>query len=642
MARIPRFGLFGSQPRPVLSKAETLSSSPNGSESEEEVVISSYISRDITAIPRESEVLAKRQRRVSPELNGTSLDLPQTATDESEQTEKDTEWTTTEPPSPPATATPTRSILENPFKRLRGETHSEQGLGAESSRQMKQLQTLYETQRDLYLKHKELADKAAEKMHHAVLMMTQVTSLDAAQPGSSGNMSPELVSNRNTNITRAFPYAIQTPARFSNSDSSELPDPRTLFQDGLKITGSLSAPVTSNPFQPSLPPPISDAAEVDMSLELCTHTAPKRPYQFTTQLIEAFKLKPRAALTCVLEESNSEVSVAYGMDGTVQLWSPQERRMLQKLDSTALDMDFAEHITQVMPSLLVAVSGERTKPGSRRNPGQLMYLNQATGATRTPRLQNAQQLHTLSDSELVSVAEGMMRARTHDDCALMVTGGMRDRKVYVWEVKTAAGRVTAAEKRQLVRTRHTSRISALCFEPVHNYVLSGSDSGRVNIGCAETGREITSDNGERVSTQVVGKLAVCPINPNLVLASMGTTSDQVRLFDIRSRLSIQRPALILGLQRGRTQSRYLRPAWHPHGDLIFYPFLRGSAETGGDGMVAIWDVRYQRCAEDAPQVFHPHKADVWSVSFVESRTAGRHAMVTVSNDHCIGFTDFQL
>ncbi|KAJ2715108.1 hypothetical protein H4S00_004945, partial [Coemansia sp. D1744] len=173
MARIPRFGLFGSQPRPVLSKAETLSSSPNGSESEEEVVISSYISRDITAIPRESEVLAKRQRRVSPELNGTSLDLPQTATDESEQTEKDTEWTTTEPPSPPATTTPTRSILENPFKRLRGETHSEQGLGAGSSRQMKQLQTLYETQRDLYLKHKELADKAAEKMHHAVLMMTQ-------------------------------------------------------------------------------------------------------------------------------------------------------------------------------------------------------------------------------------------------------------------------------------------------------------------------------------------------------------------------------------------------------------------------------------------------------------------------------------
>ncbi|KAJ2478877.1 hypothetical protein IWW56_003447 [Coemansia sp. RSA 2131] len=642
MARIPRFGLFGSQPRPVLSKADTLASSLDDSESEEEVVISSYLSRDIATIPRESGVLAKRQRRVSPELNGTSLVPLYTATDESEQTEKDTEWTTTEPPSPPVTATPNRSTLESPFKRLRGDTHSEHGSGVGNSRQMKQLQTLYETQRDLYLKHKELADKAAEKMHHAVLMMTQATSLNAAQPGSSGNMSPELVSNRNTNITRAFPYATQTLARLSSSDSSELPDPRTLFQEGLRITSPLSAPVTSDHFQSSLPLPISDAAGAGMSLDLCARTTPKRPYQFTSQLMEAFKLKPRAALTCAFEGLNSEVSVAYGMDGTVQLWSPQERRMLQKLDSTALDMDFAEHVTQVMPSLLVAVSGERTKPDSRRNPGQLMYLNQTTGATRAPRLQNAQQLHTLPESELVAVAEGMMGARTHDDCALMVTGGMRDRKVYVWEVKTAAGRVTAAEKRQLVRTRHTSRISALCFEPVHNYVLSGSDSGRVNVGCAETGREITADNGERVSAQVVGKLAVCPNNPNLVLASMGTTSDQVRLFDIRSRLSIQRPALALGLQRDRTQSRYLRPAWHPHGDLIFYPFLRGSTESGGDGMVAIWDVRYQRCAEDAPQVFHPHKADVWSVSFVESRTAGRHAMVTVSNDHCIGFTDFQL
>ncbi|KAJ2373174.1 hypothetical protein H4S02_008952, partial [Coemansia sp. RSA 2611] len=135
-------------------------------------------------------------------------------------------------------------------------------------------------------------------------------------------------------------------------------------------------------------------------------------------------------------------------------------------------------------------------------------------------------------------------------------------------------------------------------------------------------------------------LAVCPTDSNLVLASMGTTKDQLRLFDIREKLSIQRPALVLGQQRERTQSRYIRPAWHPNGNLIFYPFLRGSSEMSSDGMVAIWDVRYRRCADDAPQVYHPHKAGVWSVSFVESRNAGQQTMVTVGNDHCIGFTEF--
>ncbi|KAJ2357085.1 hypothetical protein IWW50_001925 [Coemansia erecta] len=515
-------------------------------------------------------------------------------------------------------------------------------MNAAGPRQMKQLQALYEGQRDAYLKYKDLADKAAKKMHQTVLMMMQAMDESLEQPVCSAEMSPELVSSRNAGTTRIPPSALRMPERYISSDSSELPEARSLLgRDSLGISGPRSAPVASKAV---LPPPLADnTVDASNNLGLCVRDAPSRPYQFTTRRLDAFKLKPRAALTCKFEGSDSEVSVAYGMDGTVQLWSPKEKRLLQKLDSSTLGMDFAEHLTQVTPSLLVAVSGERTKLGSLRNPGQLFFLNQAaSGSSAYPRLQNAEQLNVLPESDLISVAEGMVGANTHEDSGLLLTGGQRDRKVYIWALDKSEGRVTAVEKRLLVKTRHTSRISALCYEPFHNFVLSGSDSGRVNIGCAETGREITVDNGEKVPPNVVGKLLVCPTNPNLVLASIGATKDQMRIFDIRGKLSIQRPALVLGQQRERTQSRYLRPAWHPHGDLIFYPFLRGSTETSHEGMVAIWDVRFKRCADTAPQVFHPHKEDVWSVNFAESSNANQHTMVTVSTDRSIGFTDFML
>ncbi|KAJ1849790.1 hypothetical protein LPJ70_000243 [Coemansia sp. RSA 2708] len=514
-------------------------------------------------------------------------------------------------------------------------------------RQKSQWVELYETQRELYLKHKELADKAAEKMHQAALMMSRVDSAAMTRESSpSSEMSPELGCGRHAGLANALRSAVDGVGRMSGTDSSSLPDAQSLIAsrqgnpDALGINEPYSASVSNRACFPS--PSSTDEVCHGGDLGILGLDNPAQPYRFATRLLDAFKLKPRAALTCHFEGADSGLSVAYGMDGTVQLWSPRERRLLQRMGSSALGADFVEHLTQVLPSLLVAVSGERSKPDSLRNSGQLVFLNQAApDHSGHPQLQGAQQLGLPVDMDRIAVAEGMPGALASDhDRGLLLTGGVRDRKVLIWSLQKTGDRVTAVKKQQLIKTRHTSRISALCYEPFHNYVLSGSDSGRVNVNCAETGREITVDSGEKVVPNVIGKLAVCPTDSNLVLASMGTTKDQLRLFDIREKLSIQRPALVLGQQRERTQSRYIRPAWHPNGNLIFYPFLRGSSEMSSDGMVAIWDVRYRRCADDAPQVYHPHKAGVWSVSFVESRNAGQQTMVTVGNDHCIGFTEF--
>ncbi|KAI8319573.1 WD40 repeat-like protein [Martensiomyces pterosporus] len=389
------------------------------------------------------------------------------------------------------------------------------------------------------------------------------------------------------------------------------------------------------------------------SVELQSSEQAVRAYQFSTHSVHAFKLKPRAAFACSLEGMGGQTVVAYGMDGTMQFWDPITQLLDLSLGKSELRMDYPEHVAQLSPSLLAVVPGTRSnnESGGRRGNDDVAAASVTFVNKRMSSQQGFLQMEPVQPwaesphEGPISVVEGMLGcSRQCSERALMLSGGAKDKKVYLWSVDLIGGRVAKAVHTQQMRAFHTSRVTALRYEPSRGYVISGAESGRISINDVETGK-LVMDTAKNTVRSVIGSLVASPVNCNIIMASCASTSDQLKLFDLRQRDMSIRPALVLGNETARTQSRYIRPAWHPDGCLVVCPVHRSSQSSSeaaaSDGMVAIWDTRYARCDGEAPQTYHPHKAPVWSAEFVEPKLPGLSMMVTTGGDHNIGFTSFR-
>ncbi|KAJ2778561.1 hypothetical protein H4R18_004525 [Coemansia javaensis] len=513
---------------------------------------------------------------------------------------------------------------------------------------------VYEHQRRLHLKFKRRAERAADEMHRAARVLSEMARESAARhPSSSRPSRAPTISPRPAQPRDRTPALSPRAARHRDRAPTGHQAPRH------QSIPSAPGPVTR---QGDAPEPLATqrssggsssnsnggsivAAGDTTPLLSCERAA--RPFQFATTLRTAFRLKPRAVFTCQFEGRDEHTSVAYSLDGTVQLWDPQEKRQIQILETDQLKMDFAECMAQATPSILAAVSGGRTGAGpSFDNAGELVFIGQRRLAMRRDSVSLGEVQHwpTPEHDGMASVVEGIMggRAAGGPGRGMIATGGVRDRKVLVWSLELAGGRVASARVVQRMHTNHGSRLTALCYDPHHARILSGSESGRINANDVETGGMAADGSDDRMQNCVVGSIAMCPTNPHLAMASCGLSDKQYRIIDLRQGQSVLHPALAVGVRAERTLSRYSRPAWHPAGGLIFCPVKSGSPGAPEDGSVAIWDTRYVNCAEAAPQIYRPHTSAVWSVSFAGSDGAGRTTMVTVCGDHNIGFTQFRV
>ncbi|KAJ2711620.1 hypothetical protein H4R19_003163 [Coemansia spiralis] len=474
--------------------------------------------------------------------------------------------------------------------------------------QLDSLQSVYQHQRRAYLRHKKCAARAADEMHRAVKMIMLLAA--TPQPPPPPPESPSEPATRSCSVDHTAPSTAHAPTHSEHKQRRIRAPPRST-EGAAYRTGVLASKVVGNDScgSPSLTPPPhlpaafqSDSESCDTTVagppELQSNNKATRPFQFTTTLRNAFQLKPRAALACQFEGAAEPIAVAYGIDGTIQLWSPQTQKLIQVLHKDQLGMDFAEHLTQATPSLLAAVTGARSTAGSLENQGQLVFIGQKAqpGRLDAMSLGTAQHWPAMPHDGLVSVVEGMMggRADRGPGRGMMVSGGVRDRKVLIWSLQTSGSRVVDAHVVHQMQTSHGSRVTALCYDPCHARVLSGSESGKVNINDAETGQSVAGGSDDRVQGCVIGHIAMCPTSPHLAMVSCSQADNQLRIMDLRLRRSVAWPALTLGVATGRTQSRYARPAWHPDGGLVFFPLRTGISDTPGDGAVAIWDTRFTR------------------------------------------------
>ncbi|KAJ2486682.1 hypothetical protein IWW37_005529 [Coemansia sp. RSA 2050] len=321
-----------------------------------------------------------------------------------------------------------------------------------------------------------------------------------------------------------------------------------------------------------------------------------RVHQFSTRLHKAFQLKPRAAFTCSVGSRAEQKIVAYGLDGTVQIWDPYTQMREAGLARAELGIDYAEDMAQVSSNILACVPKIVSGDTHISSAADIVFigLNLPLGGRQSNAAMEAQPWVQSPHVGQISVVSGMSCSpRGHSDKALFLTGGAKDKDVYMWSVEIHGTRIMSTSATQKMMAGHTARITALCHEPICNRALAGSANGRVSVNDIASGRLVTS--GAHLSKCAIGSVTLSPTNANILMASSASKSEQVRIYDLRQGISCSKSAITLGIDTPRCQSRYSRSAWHPDGGLVMYPFRNGTSESPEDGLVAIWDTRYARC-----------------------------------------------
>ncbi|KAJ2879573.1 hypothetical protein FB639_003055, partial [Coemansia asiatica] len=395
-----------------------------------------------------------------------------------------------------------------------------------------------------------------------------------------------------------------------------------------------------------------DAILVEGDLGIQSRSTADRPFQFDTHLQLAFKRKPREAFVCTLPGIQQKAILAYGLDGSVQFWDPQEQTRIKFLGDDYFQIEFAQQIVQLSPAIFALVPKTSRSVSAELSRAEPLFLGVAASSIfnkiDTLPVQRWQDIPSAgagrnSDGS-VSVIQGMSfsdSSLSSDgyERAFMLSGRVSPKTVLMQSLHVENGKILGINDTLPMKLELKSRISALCHESWRNYVVTASCTGRVFANDAQSGRLVSEFSSLGCT---VGSISPNPTNANILMMGCGSNSDQLRIFDLRQNTLKGGPVLCLGRKSPRTQSEYIRPAWHPFGGLVFCPFHRNQDSDASDNLVAIWDTRYAKCDKDSPQILRPHKSTTWSVAFVDSEKSGSPLMVTAGGDYNVGFTSFKI
>ncbi|KAJ1886409.1 hypothetical protein LPJ71_009075, partial [Coemansia sp. S17] len=500
---------------------------------------------------------------------------------------------------------------------------------------IEKLQAAYKKHRRLYLKHTKLASKAADTMHLATKMLSRALRAQASSGcNSSASVSQSPVAQRQTYIPAQSGTDEHIYESDGASDSSVKSEQHTLGSSSETCIASGTVPPTIRlniDTDGRDKVPVSSAVK-ELSCEndenaLMASSSAVRAYQFSTRRHKAFQLKPRAAFTCSVGGEAEQKVVAYGVDGTVQIWNPHAQVCEASLTRDDLGIEYVEDMAQISSNILASVP--KVVSGDNRVPSMpdvvFIGLSPPLANSHSGAAMKAQPWSMSLHEGQISVVAGMgYSPQRHSSRAFLLTGGTKDKDVYMWSLETSSARVASVLATQKMKSGHTTRITALCHEPISNSVIAGSANGRVSVNDLESGKLLMSSG--QLSKYAIGSTTLCPTNTNVLLTSCASKSEQVRIYDLRQGISWARPAITLGVKTPRTQSRYSRSAWHPDGGLVMYPFRGGASSSPEDGLVAIWDTRYAQCDAEEPQLFSPHSDTIWSICFAEAQGSRKPTM----------------
>lgn len=357
----------------------------------------------------------------------------------------------------------------------------------------------------------------------------------------------------------------------------------------------------------------------------------------------AFPRKPRCLLFNSTQNSYSDLMITSSLDGSVQLWSKNDQKIHSSiyLPSYLHKPFFVEDLCwDRKPTGLLAIGlcesanapvnddGNGSSPNRSDRQFAFLKFNNREPFAAPKFIYSPLTPHDRN----ITVIENWSSSKHPGDVSNFLTGGL-DKAIFSWKVVTYGNgsRDPEISVRELHR-RHTSSVQAICYDWNSSDIWSGGTDCRLIQWSGDENRIV---NELRWDTRI-SHLIKTNNHPNLMLATVMSMSSQLRLFDYRMNSLVHS----FGTQETANLSRYVRPSWHPDGNLIASGTVSPADSVGA---INIWDIRMMSSNGNNPNsVIKPVKminCEDRRIVRAEFAPDGR-SLVGMSTDGSMTFVEF--
>lgn len=326
-------------------------------------------------------------------------------------------------------------------------------------------------------------------------------------------------------------------------------------------------------------------AQIQPTPELTIKSVKHRP--------RAFPRKPRCLIFNSSQPSYSDLMLTSSLDGSVQLWSKSEQKIQSSIyiPSHLHKPFFVEDLCwDRQPTGILAlglcesanapVNDDLNGSNLNRSDRQMAFLRfNNRDPFAAPKFISS---HLAPHDRSISVVESWSSSKHPGDTSHFLTGGL-DKAIFSWKVvDSGSSRDPEISVRELHR-RHTSSVQAICYDWDTSDIWSGGTDCRLVQWSGQENRLVNEIRWEnRISHLMKTKM-----HPNLMLATVMSMSSQMKIFDSRTNSVVHS----FGTQETANLSRYVRPSWHPNGNLITNGTLSPADSVGS---INIWDLRMMK------------------------------------------------
>lgn len=430
-----------------------------------------------------------------------------------------------------------------------------------------------------------------EELYESALMAKPESSLPC--------VAPQTIPSKRPGTASSCVSSSSTGSGEGGFDAFPLPEVSEDILDGdasrIRMNAHLPMPsYTKKPAKQMPSNPIRNAPNVsakntsersDFGLPASQQTVPSA---YKVEEVRAFARKPR--FICFNDGPDpylNNLMITGSMDGLVQFWSLSQRRISVKF-ATKVNADdvrpFPEDIAWSYDRKTVCIPCESdvTKKSflllfsDIRSTDDSEEISAATKSVHCAIHQKPVRTICSVTSPFSSISRassGGGAARTN-----FLTGG-DDRNVCFWSFSEDLSDEPSVS---VLHNKHTSAVQSLVFDAKRNMVISGgADCKIIMYDLAKAHPDYTPDEFKLRSGCRISNIVARPTDPNTLLLSLSTASEQLALFDIRSKSIVR----YFGWPEGDALSKYAAPSWHAKGNY----FACGSISSN---VVNIWDVRF--------------------------------------------------
>ncbi|KAG0167274.1 hypothetical protein DFQ30_006224 [Apophysomyces sp. BC1015] len=285
---------------------------------------------------------------------------------------------------------------------------------------------------------------------------------------------------------------------------------------------------------------------------------------------KGFDKKPRSLLYNIAQDGTkpciNDLMVTTSLDGNLSFWDASTKRHLKTIGKGFLYSTWIEDLCWATPTTL-ALCPAGVKKGPTEDPSNetvsMVHIQAVDDETVEGRVQSLQECPHEKGMSVIASFDSGQRSTANVEHAQFVTGG-NDKSVYLWNLRreNPSDDFTVSSVDYL-NIKHTSVVQALCYDKYHNKLFTGGSDER--FFAFDMQRQTTVSELKLAGR--VNHILQDPANPNLILSSLSTKSEQFALYDQRCR-GANAIQLRFGYWESENVSRYIRPDLHKNGYMV--------------------------------------------------------------------------